>query len=285
MMERYPLTWPVGMPRTANRREAAFTVDLRRSYDDLTRTLSLLGARHVVVSSNLVLRQDGAPLARMAEPRDPGVAVYFDRWIDKADRPFVIACDQYSKVRWNLRAIGVTVDALRSIQRHGASSMLEQAFTGFAALPPAAREKPWWEVLVGGTRRLRARDRRGDPRGAPRTRAHPPPRSRRRRGADGGDQSRARSRLGGRVIEYELDPATFERTGRTRQTQWARRTLRREAVPPSERGDAPFVWPISCEVHRLHNTACDRCLAMSKLSAERRGWCAPTREEGSEGGG
>jgi DnaJ-domain-containing protein 1 len=82
--------------------------------------------------------------------------VYFDRNVPvptpekpwaQVLRPFVIACDTYRKVRWNLRAIGATVEALRAIQRHGASSMLEQAFTGFAALPPANRAKPWHEVL------------------------------------------------------------------------------------------------------------------------------------------
>jgi hypothetical protein len=41
--------------------------------------------------------------------------------------------------------------------------------------------------------------------------------------------------------EHELDPVTHERTGRTRTSQWVRQTLRLHAVPPSERGDAPFV--------------------------------------------
>jgi cytochrome c5 len=48
----------------------------------------------------------------------------------------VIACDSYSTVRANMRAVGATVEALRAIQRHGATSLLERAFTGFAALPP-----------------------------------------------------------------------------------------------------------------------------------------------------
>ena len=41
-------------------------------------------------------------------------------------------------------------------------------------------------------------------------------------------------------VEHELDPMTKERTGRTRASQWVRRTLRFQAVPPSQRGDAPF---------------------------------------------
>lgn len=44
------------------------------------------------------------------------------------------------------------------------------------------------------------------------------------------------------AIEHELDPATMMRTGRTRRAQF-QRTLRWQAVPPSERGDMPFTSP------------------------------------------
>jgi len=149
--ERYPLTWPTGQPRTPShqRHDAAFKVDFARARNELLRSIDLLGGRGFVLSSNVALRQDGLPYANMPEPQDPGVAVYFDRRIGADLRPFVIACDTYCKVRWNMRAIGATVEALRSIQRHGASSMLEQAFTGFAALPPkrAKTGAPWWETL------------------------------------------------------------------------------------------------------------------------------------------
>lgn len=146
-MERYPLTWPQGQPRTQNRRDAAFKVDFARARDEMLNELKLLRTREVVLSSNVPLRVDGLPMASASEPADPGVAVYFDRYTSGEWKPYVIACDAYRKVKWNLRAIGETVAALRSIQRHGASSMLEQAFTGFAALPPAHRGKPWHEVL------------------------------------------------------------------------------------------------------------------------------------------
>lgn len=147
--ERYPLYWPDGQPRTPGhaRRDSAFKCNFAKSRDDALRELRLLGARDVIVSTNVPLRLDGLPYASMAEPNDPGVAVYFERRLQSASVPFVIACDSYRKVRENLRAVGATVEALRSIQRHGATSMLEQAFKGFAALPPAGRVKPWWEVL------------------------------------------------------------------------------------------------------------------------------------------
>ena len=58
----------------------------------------------------------------------------------------VFACDRYRKIEHNIRAIGKTIEALRGIERWGASDMLERAFTGFEALPQLPDES-WWEVL------------------------------------------------------------------------------------------------------------------------------------------
>jgi hypothetical protein len=126
-----------------------FRVSLAESRKELLRELDALGAKNVVISSNLELRRDGLPYADSREPSDPGIAVYFDRTSgpQRATRPFVIACDTYERAAHNLRAVGATVSALRTIQHHGASSMLEQAFTGFAALPAHGSVKPWWETL------------------------------------------------------------------------------------------------------------------------------------------
>jgi len=150
----FPLAWPVGQKRTRLRRDGAFKVTFARARDDLISGLVLLGAREseIVLSSNVELRRDGLPYADYREPADPGVAVYFDRFVrnehgSDVRRSFVVACDTFSKVIWNMRAVGLTIEAMRSIQRYGASSLLEQAFQGFAALPPAGHIKPWWEIL------------------------------------------------------------------------------------------------------------------------------------------
>jgi hypothetical protein len=49
----------------------------------------------------------------------------------------------------NLRAIQLTVAALRGIERWGSTGMVTAAFTGFSALPArsTAGEPAWWEVL------------------------------------------------------------------------------------------------------------------------------------------
>jgi len=62
------------------------------------------------------------------------------RWINRKEDqnlPYVIACDQFREVRLNLCAIGLTLKAIRQIERCGTSSLLERAFKGFAALNAA----------------------------------------------------------------------------------------------------------------------------------------------------
>lgn len=151
LLEAYPLTWPERQARTPShrRRRGKFQMGLAQARDELLGELGRIGARNVVISTNVPVRRDGLPYADAREPEDPGVAVYFERrrggaeWVS-----FVIACDTYDKVKFNIRAVGATIEALRAIERHGSTEMLEQAFTGFAALPPAwPNGAPWWDVL------------------------------------------------------------------------------------------------------------------------------------------
>lgn len=150
MAERYPLTWPSDQPRTppGRRRESDFKVELGRARDDLLDELRRLGAREVILSTSIPVRLDGLPYATAREPDDPGVAVYFTH--DK--RQLVIACDSYRRVRENIRAVSATVEALRTIKRHGATQLLERAFTGFTALPPAGGGSRHWSEVLGVAR-------------------------------------------------------------------------------------------------------------------------------------
>lgn len=97
---------------------------------------------NITISSDIPLRSDGLPRADRGEPSDPGVAVYFK--LDGRDLSF--ACDSYVHVRDNLRALALTIEALRGIQRWGASDLMDRAFRGFAALPEKATS-PWRETL------------------------------------------------------------------------------------------------------------------------------------------
>jgi hypothetical protein len=140
--ESFPLFWPEGRPRCRSVSRSAFkTTGLARVRDDLLNELKLLGARQVVISTNVPLRRDGLPYAGQPQPKDPGVAVYFTR----NGRQLCFACDRWHKVEDNLWAIAKTIDALRGIARWGTGDMIEAAFRGFAALPPKGR--PWRQVL------------------------------------------------------------------------------------------------------------------------------------------
>jgi hypothetical protein len=147
-VDAYPLQWPVGWTRTHrdDRRASAFQVSFARARDHLLRSVRLLGGVDVIVSSNIALRRDGLPYANQGEPADPGIAVYWTQ----DNQPRVMACDCWRTTRDNLRAVGLTVDALRAIERSGATQLLERAFTGFAALPANAGDNgapDWREVF------------------------------------------------------------------------------------------------------------------------------------------
>lgn len=144
----YPLTWPDGQPPTpaGARRTSAFkSKDRDFNRRKIKHELLLMDATEIIVSCNLVPRGDVLrEEANLTKGASPGVAVYFNR----KGRPFVFACDMFLSVGENLRAVALTIQSLRAIQRYGVSEMLEKAFTGFTALPPAGGEHlPWWEVL------------------------------------------------------------------------------------------------------------------------------------------
>ena len=143
--EAFPLHWPVGWKRTPYRTKSNFDRNLTfgRARDELFAELRRLGATGIVLSTNIELRQDGLPYSNRRIPADPGVSVYFQY----KKRPMVFACDQWRSPEENVRAICKTIEAIRGIERWGASDMLERAFSGFQALPQPETKKHWTEVL------------------------------------------------------------------------------------------------------------------------------------------
>ncbi len=145
----YPLQWPAGWRRTeSHRRMRAAFKSARRSLsvmDGVGRVLlelELLGAPNrddIVISTNILTRLDGLPRSDQSEPEDPGAAVY---WTTKGQKQAkCMALDRYNRVADNLAAIAASLNAMRSIKRHGGAQILDRAFSGFIALP--APEQPW----------------------------------------------------------------------------------------------------------------------------------------------
>lgn len=156
MTQAYPLKWPAGRPRKDSRlrKRAAFGKAGRGGWKEelsvadglgrLQRELNMIGARHVVLSSNVELRLDGFPRSGQREPDDPGVCLYFDL----SGKPTAMPCDTYDRVADNIAAIAAHIEATRKIERYGVSSVSEM-FAGFQALPAPghASARQWWQVL------------------------------------------------------------------------------------------------------------------------------------------
>jgi hypothetical protein len=150
MIEAYPLKWPDGWPRTpSHRREndnrfgGRGGITVGRARDRLMDELRLLGATDIIVSSNVPVRPDGLLYADNKRLDDPGIAVYFKF----KKHPLVMARDALISVAGNLRTLGLAIEGLRQLERHGGSLMLERAFTGFLAITPPDWKKPWREVF------------------------------------------------------------------------------------------------------------------------------------------
>ena len=143
MIEAHPLCWPNGWPRTTNQKPSRFDVSFAQARDGLLEQIRLLGGRLPILSTNVPLRRDGLPYANVAEPIDRGAAAYFEM----KGKPLVFACDRWDRVKDNIRALEKTIEAIRGIERWGASDMLERAFSGFTALPSPDAHRSWREVL------------------------------------------------------------------------------------------------------------------------------------------
>lgn len=144
MAEAYPLYWPEGWKRTSYRQRSKFKTGFGAARNLLFAELGRMAASKIILSTNIPLRNDGLPRANMRpDGGDPGVAVYFQR----KGKAMVFACDKYDHSEDNIYAVAKTIDAMRGIERWGASDMMERAFSGFKALNAENDGESWWSIL------------------------------------------------------------------------------------------------------------------------------------------
>jgi len=141
-IEAYPLAWPRGWKREKFPQISQFKKTFYQVFKDLEYELDRAGASKIIVSSNNRVGVSGR-MRMDREPIDTGVAVYFTR----NNQSMVFACDRFNKVKDNVQAIAMTLEALRGIERWGASDMMERTFTGFKALASENPGESWWKVL------------------------------------------------------------------------------------------------------------------------------------------
>jgi len=159
----YPLQWPDGWRRmsydqqtrgrfnkkTTRRSDYSNTtyrvgesLSVSQATRRLLETFERMKITDFVISTDIPIRLDGLPRSGARMPDDTGVAVY---WIDrKTEARRCMAIDRYDRVADNIAAIWATLEAMRSIERHGGAEILNRAFTGFIALPSPEQ---WWQVL------------------------------------------------------------------------------------------------------------------------------------------
>jgi hypothetical protein len=145
MIENFPLQWPAGYPRIARPSDnyKFFPSGFSSEAYNLQEELRRMKAKNVVISTNIPVLENGNPYAKYPKPVDTGVAVYFS--VD--NKAMAICCDKWNTVEANLRALAMSVEAMRGLDRWGVSQVMERAFMGFKALPERAASFPWWEVL------------------------------------------------------------------------------------------------------------------------------------------
>lgn len=127
--------WPKGWPRVERREQSKFQTEIHSALNNLKRQIELMGGKQVVLSSNCTLGTDN--------PADPGVCAYFQL----RETPMAIPCDRWTRVRDNVHAIALTVEAMRGMERWGAKHMITAMFSGFRALPQKASGIDPWKIL------------------------------------------------------------------------------------------------------------------------------------------
>jgi hypothetical protein len=142
----YPLAWPAGWPRTPSRVTGAYRSTLAGALKNLRDQVRLLAGKasadSLVLSSNCTLGSD--------RPKDPGVVAFF--MYDQ--QQVAIPCDRWPYVEQNVKAIALTIEAMRAMERHGARHMIKAMFQGFVALPAPGE----WRELLGDPKTLAEAD-------------------------------------------------------------------------------------------------------------------------------
>jgi hypothetical protein len=132
--------WPDADEPTApeQRQSSRFRAPWSSTVELLGKELRQLDAENVALQVDLresQIRNDGLPYAR-SSPDEPGVVLSFD-----ADgESYMWPCDTYHDWQDNVRAIALTLEKLRAVDRYGVSQSGEQ-YVGWQALPADVDER------------------------------------------------------------------------------------------------------------------------------------------------
>lgn len=114
--------WPVD--RTKNRTQSRFKAGYSDTMRLLERELDFLRAKNVVIQADCgpeMIRRDGM-LRSGAMLRGPGIILSFESKHGELSYP----CDTYTHWECNIRAIAISLEALRTVDRYGVTRRAEQ---------------------------------------------------------------------------------------------------------------------------------------------------------------
>ena len=136
-------------PSTEVRQWPRFKAGYQDTLSQLDSEISKLDGEHVVIQVDLAerdIRLDGLPRSNAKHGSHPGVVVSFESRFG----PLRYATDEFTEWRANLRAIALSLKALRDVDRYGVSKRGEQ-YTGWKQLEaggsvtfPSADEAMRW---------------------------------------------------------------------------------------------------------------------------------------------
>lgn len=137
------MTWPRKL--TSNRQYSRFKANYSQTVDLLERELSHLGAHSIAVQ--LAIRPEdirlGGQMRAYTQPSHPGVILSFTGRYGAVTMP----CDRYTHWHDNLRAIAVSLEALRAVDRHGVTTSGEQ-YKGWKQLPSGIEMGPAVDTMT-----------------------------------------------------------------------------------------------------------------------------------------
>ncbi len=137
---------PVWPHKPSQRRSSQFATPYPRTLAQLEREIGYLGGRDVTIGIGLEeydIRQDGMPRANARPVGHPGVEVSFDTR-DYGRQTY--ATDQFWDWRDNVRAVVLSLEALRAVERYGVSK--GRQYAGFALLTSGPGQEELGRLLV-----------------------------------------------------------------------------------------------------------------------------------------
>jgi hypothetical protein len=134
------LAWPGAQTPYYQRQRAKFNTPYNKTVDLLERELGMLAAKEIVVQVALEPRDftgDHQVRSSARRPSMPGVVLTFVSQKTRPPSPLSFPCDRFDNWEDNLRAVALSLEALRLVDRYGVTRSAEQ-YRGFAALPNPA---------------------------------------------------------------------------------------------------------------------------------------------------